>query len=61
MRLLVQVAYLAAGIWCVVDILRQKKFSTGAAVGLILLVLLLPVIGPLVYLVVRFTRSHPVD
>lgn len=61
LRFLFQVAYLAAVIWCIVDILRQKRFSTGAAAGLIVMVLLLPVLGPLIYVLVRFTRPQPAD
>jgi len=60
-RLLFQVLYIAAVVWCVVDILKQKRYSTGAAAGLIVMVLLLPVLGPLIYLLVRFARPQPTD
>lgn len=56
--MLLQIAYLAAVVWCIVDIIRQKRFSTGAAVGFTLMVLLLPVIGIVVYLLVRFSRPQ---
>lgn len=59
LRLLLQLVYLASVIWCVVDILKQKRFSTGAAAGLIVMVLLLPGLGPLIYLLVRFARPQP--
>lgn len=58
-RLLLQVLYIAAVVWCVVDILKQKRYSTGAAAGLIVMVLLLPVLGPLIYALVRFARPQP--
>lgn len=61
LRLLFQLVYIALVVWCVVDILKQKRFSTGAAAGLIVMVLLLPVLGPLIYLLVRFTRPQPAD
>jgi predicted PurR-regulated permease PerM len=61
LRLLIQVLYIAAVVWCVVDILQQKRYSTGAAAGLIVMVLLLPVLGPFIYLLVRFARPQPVE
>jgi hypothetical protein len=59
LRFLIQILYIAAVIWCVVDILKQKHYSTGAAAGLIVMVLLLPVLGPLIYVLVRFARPQP--
>jgi predicted PurR-regulated permease PerM len=61
LRLLIQVLYIAAVVWCVVDILKQKRYSTAAAAGLIVMVLLLPVLGPLIYALVRFARPQPAD
>jgi hypothetical protein len=58
MQRLIPFLYFAAVIWCVVDILRQPRFSQGAAAGLILMVLLLPVLGVMVYLLVRFSRPQ---